>query len=379
MLDREYLYNADNDIKSISGVDDFSYNPLRQLISDVSEKWSYDAVGNRVEEEKGTMLTRYSIASTGNRLLGKDAQSYSYDANGNMLSDGNLLAYSYDGLNRLIKVNTVNGVGLAKYSYNAYSQRVEKEVSGVKTVYIYGTDGKLLSEADGATGKVLRDYVWLNGLAFAVLQDNKVYYIHPDHLNAPLLVTDANKNIVWKASYNPFGRASMEVEQIKLNLRADGQYADEETGLYYNWNRYYNPELGRYITSDPLGLQAGVNTYIYVNGNPVNYTDPTGLCPWCAIGGAVGVWSNITSQLYQNGNDWTKLNAKEVIISGVIGAASGGLGTATYALRFSQLGNAVTNIFGNSILSGTQQLATNYVNNNQCNIMDGVADSTFTY
>jgi len=147
----------------------------------------------------------------------------------------------------------------------------------VKTVYIYGTDGKLLSEADGTTGKVLRDYVLLDGLAFAVLQDNKVYYIHPDHLTAPLLVTDANKNIVWKASYNPFGRASMEVEQIKLNLRADGQYADEETGLYYNWNRYYNPELGRYITSDPLGLQAGVNTYIYVNGNPINYTDPFGL------------------------------------------------------------------------------------------------------
>jgi len=188
----------------------YKHNPLRQLISDVSEKWSYDAVGNRVEQEKGTMLTRYSIASTGNRLLGKDAQSYSYDANGNMLSDGNL-TYSYDGLNRLIKVNTVNGVELAKYSYNAYSQRVEKEVSGVKTVYIYGTDGKLLSEADGATGKVLRDYVWLDGLAFAVLQDNKVYYIHPDHLNAPLLVTDANKNIVWKASYNPFGRATIEV------------------------------------------------------------------------------------------------------------------------------------------------------------------------
>jgi RHS repeat-associated protein len=83
---------------------------------------------------------------------------------------------------------------------------------------------------------------------------------------------------VWSAKYDAFGKATITTtNNMKFNLRADGQYEDDETGLYYNWNRYYNPSLGRYISSDPLGLMAGNNTYNYVNGNPINYTDPMGL------------------------------------------------------------------------------------------------------
>ena len=89
---------------------------------------------------------------------------------------------------------------------------------------------------------------------------------------------DASGKQVWSATYDAFGKATITTtNNMKLNLRADGQYEDSETGLYYNWYRYYNPSLGRYITSDPLGLAAGMNTYIYVNGNPINYTDPYGL------------------------------------------------------------------------------------------------------
>jgi RHS repeat-associated protein len=70
---------------------------------------------------------------------------------------------------------------------------------------------------------------------------------------------------------------------IESDLRFPGQIEDAETGLYYNWHRYYDPEIGRYVTADPIGLVGGVNLYTYVGGDPVNLSDPDGLCPMCVV------------------------------------------------------------------------------------------------
>lgn len=113
--------------------------------------------------------------------------------------------------------------------------------------------------------------------ATVTVSDPKIYYFHTDHLGTPRLLTDEDGEIAWKAIYQPFGSVEITISEIENPLRFPGQYYDEETGLHYNWHRYYDPEIGRYISPDPLGLTDGTNPYAYAQNNPVHYVDPTGL------------------------------------------------------------------------------------------------------
>ena len=110
-----------------------------------------------------------------------------------------------------------------------------------------------------------------------------VWYVHNDALGTPQALTDETGTVVWTAQYDPFGKATVNEDsdndgnRVTLNVRFPGQYYDQETGLHYNYFRYYDPKLGRYITSDPIGLDGGLNTYGYALGNPIRYVDPDGL------------------------------------------------------------------------------------------------------
>ncbi len=125
---------------------------------------------------------------------------------------------------------------------------------------------------------------WFIKPARAVPGNNGVLlYVHNDPLGTPQVLTDESGIIVWTAQYDPFGKATVDEDPdndgslVTLNVRFPGQYYDKETGLHYNYFRYYDPRLGRYLTSDPLGLAGGMNTYAYVLNNPINFYDPYGL------------------------------------------------------------------------------------------------------
>ncbi len=101
---------------------------------------------------------------------------------------------------------------------------------------------------------------------------------HNNHLATPEVMTDQSGAVVWKADYKPFGKAEVDPASTVVNdFRFPGQTFDSETGYHYNWNRYYDPETGRYLTADPIGIRGGMNLYAYVGGNPVIYVDPEGL------------------------------------------------------------------------------------------------------
>lgn len=111
----------------------------------------------------------------------------------------------------------------------------------------------------------------------------EIYFVHNNHLGTPEIITDKDQTVVWGADYDPFGKATVDEDPdndgvaFVDNFRFPGQYFDEETGLHYNWFRYYDPELGRYIISDRIGLAGSANTYSYVDQNPIVFFDPNGL------------------------------------------------------------------------------------------------------
>jgi len=114
-----------------------------------------------------------------------------------------------------------------------------------------------------------------------------LYYIHVDHLNTPRAIYNQQQQLVWRwDQQEPFGNSSPDENPAGLgtfecNLRFAGQYYDNETNLAYNYFRDFDPSLGRYVESDPIGLQGGLNTYLYVVGNPVKFVDPRALDPIC--------------------------------------------------------------------------------------------------
>ena len=110
-----------------------------------------------------------------------------------------------------------------------------------------------------------------------------LYFVHNNANGTPQALTDEAGDVVWSAQTDPFGAAEVDEDpdgngqNIEFNVRAPGQYHDKESGLHYNYYRYYDPGTGRYLTSDPIGLNAGPNTFVYVEGNPITNIDPLGL------------------------------------------------------------------------------------------------------
>ena len=274
------------------------YDVFNRLTDEISTtetiNYEYDANGNRESRDDGVSVVNYTIAPDSNRITDINGQATVYtDYFGNIYNDGTY-SYSYSPTDRLETVMSQTNEVLAEYTYNYQNQRIKK-VNYVKqetTIYHYDFNGLLLEETD-ETGASQIVYIYHNGIPkAAILKANSRYNasnediilsIVLDHLGTPRLALDENQTIVWEWQSDAFGTTPANEDPdedgylITLNLRFPGQYYDEETGLHYNWHRYYSPELGRYITSDPLGLAGGLNTYSYVSDNPINRVDPEGL------------------------------------------------------------------------------------------------------
>jgi RHS repeat-associated protein len=263
--------------------------------------------------------------------------TYGYNANGDLVSDG-LRSYTYDAEGRLAAATTgaTDVSPTTRYAHNALGQRVFKteplyppgpgdeadpgfmqsliafftklwspsttQAEQLGYAYTYDENGTLISEmgSGGANSAGQASYIYLptaNGpMPIATVINGATYAVHSDHLNTPRKLSNDNGQPVWQWSYSAFGEdkptiarnrfanlditpnpGTTSVSEVKFNLRYPGQYADEESGLFYNYFRNYDARTGRYSQPDPIGLAGGWNRFGYVDANPLIYTDPLGL------------------------------------------------------------------------------------------------------
>ena len=199
--------------------------------------------------------------------------------------------YHYDSQNRLISISVDTQTGnqtIAQYRYNTLNQRIAKttySLQGVKlkTTYFFYDGNHLIAESTdepGEKAQQLKQYVWMNDTPIAVLQAKQLFFIHTDHRNAPIAVTDITSRVVWQATNEDFGYAKVNAKsQFELNLRLSNQYYDSESGLHYNTNRYYDTLNARYLTPDPLGLAVGPDLFAFAMNQPHSVMDGDGRAP----------------------------------------------------------------------------------------------------
>jgi RHS repeat-associated protein len=289
----------------------FGYDDLNRLsswtASSTSQAYQYDLTGNRTRLTIGATAHAYTVASTSNRLAGTagpaPAQTNTYDAAGNLTANGQA-TFTYSDRGRMSRATI--GTNQVNYLYNGLGQRVSKQgpASLVPTgthLYTYDEGGRLIGEYDfTTTPRVRQETVYLGDTPVAVLTQTVsgspavfttvVNYVYADHIDTPRVITQASDNRMrWRWDQaDPFGTSApnqnpASIGAFTYNPRFPGQFYDVESNLHYNYFRDYDPRIGRYVQSDPIGLAGGINTYAYVGGLPTSSYDPLGLANSSAV------------------------------------------------------------------------------------------------
>ncbi len=268
-------------------------------------RYHYDRNGNRVLAQENVPVTE--LGHTRKSTYDPESQALTTPAPGR--------AYAWDAQGRLAAIREGHK-DLAHYRYDHRGLRVVKETAGRVEYTLYNDARQRIADLD-SQGRITRQYVWLGNQLIATLDakqpkalqapakgfwqeltqtaqtlwnslagnEDRLAFVHVNHLGAPVAATDERGRAVWQADYAPYGQVIKASATGKvpytMALRLPGQWEDEESGLYYNDFRYYDPQAGRYLSPDPLGRMAEAlgspNAYAYVNNNPLSYIDPWGL------------------------------------------------------------------------------------------------------
>jgi RHS repeat-associated protein len=373
----EYRYDYDNvgninERTTQQGTYSYTYDRAHRLISAKQpsifgdQTYKYDENSNRIElvNSEGTNKYIYNenheLVSIKNTLddINKET-ALSYDANGSLLSEsvegGDTTKYNFNGYGRLDKVEK-NNLELATYEYDPQGRRLSKTVNGETTYFLYDDTGASLVGEYGASGDLIRSYSYSSSRYYST---NPVFqktvkadggyefnFYQNDILGSPQLMIDSTGSVTWQGEYDAFGKMRTIIENKANPLRFPGQYYDGETGFHQNWRRNYHPSTGRYISSDPTGLAGGINTYGYVEANPLIKFDPKGEHAILIAAGIAAWWAGCTAYSvgeslseYPNGpNSHTYDDKKHCYASCLLNKCTGFLAIPAFAIGLANEG-----------------------------------------
>ncbi len=281
-----------------AGTTIFTYDALYRLTAadypgTADDKaYTYDAVGNRRTLATASATLHYLYNNAGNRLSevrsGSDAGPlvcrYVYDDAGNRIEKRNgtgglLQSCAYDQKNRITTLDGGGSVQVLEYDPNDY--RIAKDHgTGTNRYLMEGEHYEAIYDgAGGIRAKFLRGVVVdeiVNGYYYDAQGAKTNYTFHHDHLQSVTALSGHNGDPEQTVTFGPFGEDLDSTGASPNVLGYTGRELDSESGLYYYRARYYDPEIGRFLNEDPLGLEAGINFYVYCQNNPINYNDPSG-------------------------------------------------------------------------------------------------------
>ncbi|MDD1134326.1 RHS repeat-associated core domain-containing protein [Pseudomonas shahriarae] len=313
---RQRRLNSQPSLMSASAQKHFEYDPADNLVGKLDQQPAaqhrqllhYDATGRIIASQDSLHGQRETFAYDAaanlldgpqagaglvvhNKLLTYQDKRYRYDAFGRMIEKRSakrgVQRFAYDAESRLVEVRNENG-SVVRMAYDPLGRRVEKTE--------HGSDGYPLGETrfmwDGL--RLLQEHKHSQSSLYVYEDEGyqplarvdgagplqKIRYYHNDLNGLPEQLTETDGHSVWQATYRVWGNTLEEVREPyyieEQNLRFQGQYLDRETGLHFNTFRFYDPDVGRFTTPDPIGLLGGFNLYQYTP-NPLTWMDPLGL------------------------------------------------------------------------------------------------------
>ncbi|PDN50214.1 RHS repeat-associated core domain-containing protein, partial [Salmonella enterica] len=344
---REYAYSGQDELlkkrHSRQGVTDYFYDTTGRITACRNEayldSWQYDAAANLLDRRQGeTAQAGAGSVVPFNRITSYRGLHYRYDEYGRVVEKrgrNGTQHYRWDAEHRLTEVAVIRGSTVRRYwyVYDAPGRRGEKhelDAEGKpynRTTFLW--DGMRLAQ-ECRLGRSSSLYIYSDQGSHEPLarvdraapgEADEVLYYHTDVNGAPEEMTDGRGNIVWEAGYQVWGNLTHEKETrpVQQNLRFQGQYLDRETGLHYNLYRFYDPDIGKFISGDPISIRGGINLYQYAP-NPISWIDPLGLTPCGKPDGNINPKDvrYMQSSIKNQTGEYTVLGNAEALLNGTL-------------------------------------------------------------
>ena len=331
-----YTYDENSNVLTEShngSTTSYTYDCLDRLVSvtysdNSSVAYEYDSFNNRTKEtysdgniREFVYNNQYQLAEI--KLNGAVTDSYVYNESGALVTHNNK-TYSYDAFDRMTEYS--DGTNTHTYRYNTDGIRTAKD----DKQYVVDVNNNVIAEADEENA-ITEETVWGHQPLARKVNGSWYYYIYNAHGDVVGLVNEAG-TVVNTYEYTPWGEIRSETETVDNPIKYAGEYYDDELDMYYLRARYYNPQIGRFISRDILegdiSSPLDMNRYVYCRNNPIKYVDPSGegvILACIIIGAVVGAVAGGFAGAVVSKKTTGSVSGTSVAIGVLGGATIGGL------------------------------------------------------